>query len=314
MDLLGHTFNTPVLLIVFNRPDLTQRVLAILKENKVNNLYIAFDAPRDNSQEEVIACAAVQEMVYGVDWANNIQILSRSTNLGCGHSISQAIDWFFTHVEKGIILEDDCLPSSSFFSFTQRGLKDFRDHKSVWQIDGSNFNPCHTKNLYEFSSFPLIWGWATWKDRWNAYRFNFTPQEANDIIINQFNNNLIKAFWLNRIRDFYSNAVDTWDYQWMLTIWKHNGKVVRPPVNLVQNDGFSSRSTHFEDNRYNHLSKKAIDFNVEEYSPKTIVDYNFKLDELQFRGRFMKGSKLFSFLFFVNDNFIKTIRRAIRFN
>ena len=51
--MLAHTFDTPVLLIVFNRPDLTQRVLTILKENRVDNLFIAFDAPRDNSQEEV---------------------------------------------------------------------------------------------------------------------------------------------------------------------------------------------------------------------------------------------------------------------
>ena len=108
--MLPDTFDTPVLLIVFNRPELTQRVLTILKENRVDNLFIAFDSPRDNSHEEVNAYKAVQEMVYGVDWATNIRILARQTNLGCGHSISQAIDWFFTHVEEGIILEDDCLP------------------------------------------------------------------------------------------------------------------------------------------------------------------------------------------------------------
>ena len=312
--MLAHTFDTPVLLIVFNRPDLTQRVLTILKENRVDNLFIAFDAPRYNSQEEVNTCKAVQEMIYGVDWATNIRILARQTNLGCGHSISQAIDWFFTHVEEGIILEDDCLPSSSFFSFSQRGLNDFREDKSIWQIDGSNFYHSHSQNLYEYSSFPLIWGWATWKDRWDSYRFNFTPQEASNIIINQFDDHLIKAFWLNRIKDFFSNAVDTWDYQWMLTIWKNNGKVVRPPVNLVQNDGFSSRSTHFEDDRYNYLSQKAVNFNLNKYLPNTVVDYDFKLDELQFRGRFMKGSRVHSFLFFINDNFIKTIRGAIRFN
>lgn len=307
-------FNTPVLLVVFNRPTLTQKVLTILKENNVNNLFIAYDAPRDNVPDDLINCSEVYQMIHEIDWTDNVQILARAKNLGCGHSISQAIDWFFTKVEEGIILEDDCLPSSSFFRFAQLGLDDFRDDKCIWQIDGSNFNAFGSTQLYEFSTFPLIWGWATWKDRWDSYRFDFTHKEASKIILNQFDNLFIKTFWLNRIKDFFSNAVDTWDYQWMLTIWKHHGKVVRPPVNLVQNDGFSSRSTHFEDDRYNYLSKTAVNFNLDKYLPNTMVEYDFKLDELQFRCRFMKGSRVHSFLFFINDNFIKTIRRAIRFN
>ena len=74
----------------------------------------------------------------------------------------------------------------------------------------------------------------------------------------------------------------------------------------------SYRSNKILNGKLCAINKK--DFNLDKYLPNTVVDYDFKLDELQFRCRFMKGSRVHSFLFFINDNFVKTIRRAIRFN
>jgi hypothetical protein len=37
-------------------------------------------------------------------------------NIGYGKSLTDAVTWFF---EQGIILEDDCVPSMSFFRFVR---------------------------------------------------------------------------------------------------------------------------------------------------------------------------------------------------
>jgi len=38
-------------------------------------------------------------------------------NLGCKIRISSGLNWVFSKVDHAIILEDDCIPDPSFFSF-----------------------------------------------------------------------------------------------------------------------------------------------------------------------------------------------------
>lgn len=298
-------FNTPVLLIVFNRPALTKSVLSALKVAKVKKLFIASDGPRKGNIKDIEACDQIDVMLKAIDWVDELHVLRQPENMGCGRAVHTAIDWFFSQNERGIILEDDCLPSSSFFQFCENALDQFQDTPTIWYIDGSNFAPLMDKNLFTYSGFPLIWGWASWRSRWMNYRYVIKDDEANSIIDRYFQNNIHKKYWRNRMKDFYSNNVDTWDYQWMLTIWKNNGIVVRPPFNLIQNIGFGADGTHTTNSSLKKLSLSAVDFDLKDFTYNSFIQIDLKKDALQFLNRFMRGSYLFQCLFYLRDNYLK---------
>ena len=110
---------TPVLFVIFNRPDTTQKVFNAIRQAKPKQLFVAADGPREGKEGEKEKCEQVREIIEQIDWDCEVKTLFRDKNLGCKIAVSSAIDWFFENVEEGIILEDDCLPSQSFFWYCQ---------------------------------------------------------------------------------------------------------------------------------------------------------------------------------------------------
>ena len=102
--------NTAVLFLVFNRPDTTAQVFEAIRKAKPSRLYVAADGPRSAREGEAERVAKVREISTAVDWPCVLHTLFRNENLGCKYAVSDAISWFFRHEDKGIILEDDCLP------------------------------------------------------------------------------------------------------------------------------------------------------------------------------------------------------------
>ena len=158
-------FDTPVLFIIFNRPETTSLVFEQIKKVQPKYLFIAADGPRSNMPGELELCNAAREIVLnGIDWDCKIKTLFRTENAGCKKAVSKAINWFFDNVEQGIILEDDCLPDQKFFTFCKEMLWEYKDDMDIIAINGCNFN--YHKNDdegYFFSRYMNVWGWATWK-------------------------------------------------------------------------------------------------------------------------------------------------------
>jgi GT2 family glycosyltransferase len=108
---------TPILFIVFNRPKTTSQVFQAIRAAKPRRLYVAADGPRDDRPLEKEKVREVRDIATQIDWPCDLKILFRDENLGCKYAVSGAIDWFFKSEEQGMILEDDCLPSQSFFNY-----------------------------------------------------------------------------------------------------------------------------------------------------------------------------------------------------
>ena len=107
----------PILFMVFCRPDKTAAVFDSIRAARPRRLFIAADGPRQDRPDDEPRCAHVRAIVSNVDWPCEVKTLFRTTNLGCGRAVSEALQWFFTQVEEGIILEDDTVPDASFFSY-----------------------------------------------------------------------------------------------------------------------------------------------------------------------------------------------------
>ena len=134
--------DTPVLLLIFNRPRTTKQVFEAVREAKPRSLHIAADGPRSHRQGESDLCEETRALVRSPDWDCTVQTLFRDHNLGCRKAVSQAISWFFENVDEGIILEDDCVPDASFFPYCSQLLARYRDDERVSMIAGSNYGAC----------------------------------------------------------------------------------------------------------------------------------------------------------------------------
>jgi hypothetical protein len=230
---------TAVLFLVFNRLDETVRVFEAIREAKPPRLYLASDGARLNVPGETEQVEAVRDyLMSAIDWDCEINTLFRDSNLGCKYAVSSAITWFFENEEQGIILEDDCLPSISFFWFCEELLDKYKDDLRVWLISGDNFQDGVRRGdaSYYFSKFNHIWGWASWATRWSSYDVEMKTFEQFSLehrISSVFSEIREQNHWMSTFSQVYQGKIDTWDYQWNYTVLSNNGLSVIHNINLI---------------------------------------------------------------------------------
>jgi hypothetical protein len=294
---------TPVLFLVFNRPDTTKRVFERIREVRPPRLYIAADGPRENRKGEVQKCEQVREIVTNVDWDCKLKTFFRDKNLGCKDAVSGGIDWFFKNEEMGIILEDDCLPNIDFFLFCEILLHKFKNEDQIMHIGGTN--PIAQKQLsnsYYFSNYNRIWGWATWRKSWEKVEFNkdfWIEIKKSDRLKSIFNDREYEH-WCHIFDKVYSGQIDTWDYQWFLSRLVH-GLAIIPNVNLVKNIGFSEEATHTTNTEHHLANMKYGKLTYPINHPENIK-VNEEMDE--------KWSKYV--LETTNENVIKKLKKILQ--
>jgi hypothetical protein len=258
---IEESLDVPVLLIVFNRPETTRRVFNAIRLARPRRLFVAADGPRMGINEEV-RCEEVRKIATCVDWECDLRTLFSETNLGCGLGPSTAIDWFFKHVEEGIILEDDCLPNQSFFKFCAMMLEWYRESDHIWHVAGTSYSTSGNEDDYHFSAYPFIWGWATWRRVWKYYDFDMRKLDMDQLETNIdriFLTDSERRYWKKHYRNIKNAIGDHWDYQWTATMWNHRGLAVLPKNNLVSNIGFGVDATHTTNNASNQANRKTIE-------------------------------------------------------
>lgn len=133
------TYNkcTLILFTIFNRPNTTALVFEKIRKAQPQKLYIAADGPRTKQEKEL--CNKTREIIKRIDWDCSVKKLFLEDNQGCRKGMIKVITCFFENESEGIILEDDCLPSDSFFSFCSTLLEKYMDDDRIGHITGSNF-------------------------------------------------------------------------------------------------------------------------------------------------------------------------------
>lgn len=243
-------FNTPILFLIFNRLGTTQQVFEKIREIRPGYLYIAADGPREGNDDDRIKCENVRKYVLeNVDWDCQVKTLFQEQNLGCGLNPATAITWFFEHVEEGIILEDDCVPSPSFFEYCANLLERYRNDERIYMISGSNFQDKSYGNAsYFFSEYGIVWGWATWRRAWKKFDYSLASVSEGlfeNKIKNVFSTDEQRNYCVNILKKLKSDFKnDIWDYQWHIAIWLNNGITITPNKNLISNIGFNNEGTH----------------------------------------------------------------------
>lgn len=243
------TMHTPVAFFVFNRPALTRRVFAAIREAQPRKLLVVADGPRVDRAGEAERCAEVRAIVEQVDWPCEVEHDYADVNLGCRSRIASGLDWVFDRVDRAIILEDDCLPDPTFFVYSAELLDRYAADPHVMHVSGTSFMRYGWpgRASYVATRQPFVWGWATWRRAWQHYDVALAdwPQfRDRDGLRAWFADPRDRAGWVARFDDVHAGKIDTWDLQWAYTCMRSGGVSLMPTRNLVSNLGFGADATH----------------------------------------------------------------------
>lgn len=272
------SFDTPILLIIFNRPDYSQNVFDAIRKIQPSILYIAADGPRPTEPLDLDKCKKTREIVNQIDWPCKLNTRFRDVNLGCGKGPSDAISWFFSKEEYGIILEDDCVPDTSFFFFCEDLLKKYIYDSRIMHISGTNHNPMYIRDIeysYFFAQIGHMWGWATWRRAWQLFDYDMTKFE--EVVAKKYFNDLYQDYWIGKymkrkfLETFTKRIEGVWDYQWEFTRLINSGLSIIPNNNLVRNIGFGEDATHTFSSNSNFSETEIQKLNLPLKHPPFII-------------------------------------------
>lgn len=256
---------TPVIFIIFNRPDVTQKVFEQIRQAKPSQLLVIADGPRENKPGEAEKCQKTRSIIEQVDWDCQVFKNYSDVNLGCQKRVSSGLDWAFELVEEAMILEDDCLPHSVFFTFCNQLLEYYRNDQRIMVISGANYQLGNRRTEYSYyiSRFNHCWGWATWRRAWKLFDFNMTcwPEIRDadlfkDLLIDMDLDTDAIKYWYRIFQSTYAGEQNSWAYRWTFACWIHSGLTIIPNTNLISNLGFSPDATHTS--QANHFAELAL--------------------------------------------------------
>jgi hypothetical protein len=259
---------TPVVFVIFNRPETTKRVFAEIAKAKPPKLLVIADGPRADRPGEKEKCTATRAIIDSVDWDCEVLTNYSYVNMGCKHRISSGLDWVFDTVDEAIILEDDCLPHPTFFRFCEEMLEKYRYDERISMISGDNFQfgRKRTEYSYYFSRYPHIWGWASWRRAWINYDVDMKlwPEIRDGGWLKDLLGYKKSVwYWKYIFENAYKGTIDTWDYQWVFACWTQSLMTIMPNVNLISNIGFGRDAAHTtEKNKFSDMNSKSMIFPI----------------------------------------------------
>jgi hypothetical protein len=249
---------SPVLLILFNRPETTKKVFEAIRKAKPKKLYVSGDGPRQGNKSDVVNCEKARMITKQIDWDCDVKYRFLDENLGCGWGPASAISWAFETEDSLIILEDDCVPSQPFFPYCNYLLNKFKDNERIWLISGRSHHSdskYFKKYDYIYTRYGHSWGWATWKRCWN--HFDMEMSEFPEFLKEGGGKNVFFTKKEGRLYNRKYNKLfsdkelftHVWDYQFGFSLILNNAFCIVPRKNLIENVGWNG--TH---NRYKTIS------------------------------------------------------------
>ena len=269
-----------VILITFNRPEHTRRVLEVILAAMPKNLYVFQDGAREGNADDLAKCAEVRQVVEKLVKDTDVELHTNYSdrNLGCGAGPVTGISWFFSQVEMGIVMEDDCLPHPDFFGYCEELLERYKDDEKVrfinatlydgrWQCDAS----------YDFSHYMVTGAWAGWRRTWQGFDLDLKSMDAKAFrkhVLQLTDNRAEANWWYSVVKEIQQdeNKKSYWDYQMQIHLFRNRALTIHPQRNLVSNIGFDGAGTHTLSNHDNRGNRKVFPILPLSHPAQQIVD------------------------------------------
>lgn len=249
-----HPYKTDiaVLLLFFNRPDTFRLVFEAVREARPSRLFLYQDGAREGNAKDEAGVAACREIVTDerIDWDCEVHRMYQIKNYGCDPSEYLSQKWAFSIVDKCIVVEDDDVPSQSFFPFCKEMLDRYEHDQRVWMVSGFNTDGVTQGVPYDyfFTSVFSIWGWASWRrvfETWEA-DYGFLNDGFNRRQLEQ----VVKARgyrkdFMKMCDDHAAQGKPFYESVFWASMLMNNGLAIMPTRNMVNNVGATCDSTHF---------------------------------------------------------------------
>ena len=234
---------------MWNRIDVVKRTFKVIRKAKPKRFYISSDGA-NNAKDKKKIMYIRNYVEKNIDWDCKIKKIYFKKNLGPKLALPTVINKIFLIEKKLIIIDHDCLCDNSFFRFMDELLELYKNESKVKAISGNYL----CKNLlsfncsYYFAQHPIIFGWGTWRRAWKEYDIkmkNFNNFNSFFWLFIFFKFNIVKTiYFYNKFKLTKSNKINTWDYQLLYSIWKNNGVIIKPTVNVSKHIGWGPQAYH----------------------------------------------------------------------
>jgi hypothetical protein len=247
------SFQTPVILILFNRPDRVRRLLDVLREVRPAHILAIADGPRPAHPSDVAACRAAREALAFIDWPCALEREFSDENLGSSTRTATGLDWAFRNVPQAIVFEDDLLPDPSFMYWAEDMLERFRADPDVLMVSGYNRLGRWPIGQSEApaadhirSRHGSLWGWATTSAAWHCIQttdVSGDPGHAFADLVALGLDPLLATHLTPTLEAFRRGRNVAFDRLLGNRVAARRGVAVVSPINLVQNTGIGPGAT-----------------------------------------------------------------------
>ena len=237
-----------VLILFFNRPEHLKKVFEEVRKARPSRLFLYQDGPR--SEKDLDGIMKCREVVDNIDWECDVQRMYQERNYGCDPSEYISQKWAFSMADKCIVLEDDDVPSQSFFPFCKEMLDRYEHDTRITMIAGFNSDEV-TEGVpddYFFTSVFSIWGWASWRrviDQWDEHYTFLDDPYAMQQLTNLVRQRRFRTDFIPMCRDHRASGKAFYETIFWASMLLNNGLAIMPTRNLINNMGVTADSTHF---------------------------------------------------------------------
>ena len=258
--------SVPILLISFNRPEHTMRVIEAIMAANPEDLYVFQDGAREGNENDAKKCAEVRQVVEDVTKGYPVRVHTNFSdrNLGCGAGPMTGISWFFNQVGMGIVMEDDCLPHPDFFGYCEELLEKYKDDEKVLFINSTLYDDCwKCDTSYDFSRYMVTGAWAGWRRTWQGFDLDLKDLDAKAFrkhVLQLTDNRAEANWWFSIVKEIQQDErkKSYWDYQMQIHLFRNSALTIHPKVNLVSNIGFDGAGTHTLNNNDNRGDREVF--------------------------------------------------------
>lgn len=269
-----------ILLITFNRPEHTKRVLEAILAAQPQNLYVFQDGAREGNEGDEKKCAEVRRVVEESTKDTDVVLYTNYSerNLGCGAGPMTGIDWFFSQVEMGIVMEDDCLPHPDFFGYCEELLNRYKDDEKVRFINATLYDDrWQCEASYDFSRYMVTGAWAGWKRTWEGFDLDLHNMDAKAFrkhVLKLTDNRAEANWWYSIVKEIQQDErkKSYWDYQMQIHLFRNSALTIHPQRNLISNIGFDGEGTHTLNNSDNRGDRPVFPILPLTHPSQQVVD------------------------------------------
>lgn len=239
-----------VLLVFFTRHEQFKQVFEQVKKARPSRLFLYQDGPRENRPDDIENIKKCRAIAEDIDWECEVHRMYQEKNVGVDPSGYLADIWAFSHTDKCIVLEDDVVPSVSFFSFCKQMLDKYENDDRVMLISGFNVEE-QTNDIesdYFFSTTTFTWGWASWSrvvKQWDT-KYSFLDDEKKKNQIQQYikEKKLVKNM-INVFQNHLDSGKEHFETLLISNQYLNKGLTIVPKKNMINNIGVVENSAHY---------------------------------------------------------------------